>query len=50
MAGVRVVGFPEDGRQQEKREIPVAVNVVTAPTLQETKGTTRSVASAAGDL
>ena len=32
----RVVGFPEDGRQQNERGAPVSINVVTAPTLQET--------------
>ena len=52
MAGVRVVGFPEDGRQQHEREASVAVNVVTAPTIQETqeatRRTTRAMARAAG--
>ena len=49
--GVRVVGFPEDGRQQHQhhREATVAVNVLTAQ--HETQGvtsrTTRAMTGAA---
>ena len=54
MVGVRVVGFPEDGRQQHQhhREATVAVNVLTAQ--HETQGvtsrTTRVMTGAAEGL
>ena len=38
MAWGKVVGFPEDGRQQNQREASVAINVVPGPTLQEAQG------------